>query len=453
MPEQQTLGTMFTDIAEAIRAKNGALTTQYPNQMASAILAIPTGGGTPTLQAKSATPSESQQTITADSGYDGLSSVTVGAVSSTYVGSGVTRQAAKTVTPSSSSQQAVASGVQTTGAVTVAAVPSETKEITTNGTHTPSTGKWFSSVTVAVPTGGTINNQNKSVTPTESQQSVTADTGQTGLGTVTVGAISSTQVGSEISRKDSDDLTASGATVTAPAGQYAEAASTSVATGTAGTPTATKGTVSNHAISVTPSVTNTTGQITGGTKTGTAVSVSASELVSGTLTISSSGTKDVTNYASASVAAGSATAPASISGTAASVSTGTNTLTLSKTISVTPSVSAGYVSSGTAGNSSVSLTASVTTKAAATYYPSTTDQTVAASQYLTGAQTIKAVTVSGLSAANIVSGVTVTVGDSADADRITSVTGSIVINKYYTGSSNPSSSLGSNGDLYLKVVS
>lgn len=151
------------------------------------------------------------------------------------------------------------------------------------------------------------------------------------------------------------------------------------------------------------------------------------------------------------VANGSATAPASISGSSATVSTGTNTLTLSKTVSVTPSVTAGYVSSGTAGNSSVSLTASITTKAAATYYPSTSDQTISASQYLTGTQTIKGVVVSGLSADKVLSGTTVTVGDSADADRITSVSGSVVIQHYYTGSSAPSSSLGVNGDIYLKT--
>ena len=88
------------------------------------------------------------------------------------------------------------------------------------------------------------------------------------------------------------------------------------------------------------------------------------------------------------VASGSATAPATISGTSASISTGTNTLTLSKTVPVTPTVSAGYVSAGTAGNSSVSLTASVTTKGAATITPGTSDQTIASGTYLTGAQTI-----------------------------------------------------------------
>ena len=159
--------------------------------------------------------------------------------------------------------------------------------------------------------------------------------------------------------------------------------------GTAGTPTASKGTVSNHSVSVTPSVTNTTGYITGGTKTGTAVSVSASELVSGTYSVTSSGTKDVTNYASASVPAGSVTAPSTISGSSATVSTGTNTLTLSKSVSNTPNVTtAGYISSGTAGDSSVSLTANVTTKAAATITPGTSNQTIASGTYLTGTQTI-----------------------------------------------------------------
>ena len=88
------------------------------------------------------------------------------------------------------------------------------------------------------------------------------------------------------------------------------------------------------------------------------------------------------------VASGSATAPSTITGTSATVTPGTNTLTLSKTVSVTPTVSAGYVSSGTAGNSDVSLTASVTTKAAATITPGTSNQEIAAGTYLTGKQTI-----------------------------------------------------------------
>ena len=125
---------------------------------------------------------------------------------------------------------------------------------------------------------------------------------------------------------------------------------------------------------------------------GTKITGSAAENDSSDLSVSGATVTVPAGYysssASASVSAGSATAPATISGTSASVSTGTNTLTLSKTVSVTPTVSAGYVSAGTAGNSAVSLTASVTTKGAQTYTPGTTNQTISSGTYLTGTQTI-----------------------------------------------------------------
>lgn len=210
-----------------------------------------------------------------------------------------------------------------------------------------------------------------------------------------------------------------------------------IQTVTAGTPTATKGNVSNHSISITPSVTNEAGYISNGTIEGTPITVSASELVSGTYTVDSSGTKNIINYANISVPSGNTTAPASITGTAATVSTGTNTLTLTKSVSVTPSVTAGYISSGTAGNSSVSLTASISTKAAATITPSTTNQTIAAGTYLTGTQTIAGD--ADLVASNIIS-----------TANIFGVQGSVVVQNYYTGSSVPSSSLGQNGDIYIQ---
>lgn len=69
-----------------------------------------TGGASgAVLQSKTVSPSESAQTIKEDNGYDGLSQVTVNAVSRTYVGSGVTKKSAATYTPSTSNQTIAAS--------------------------------------------------------------------------------------------------------------------------------------------------------------------------------------------------------------------------------------------------------------------------------------------------------------------------------------------------------
>ena len=562
-----------------------------------------------TLQSKTATPSTSSQVITPSSGYTGLSQVTVNPIPSQYI------------------------------------IPTGTKNITSNGNNIDVTA--YASVNVQVPSSGGTMQSKTGIVPTESSQTITPDAGYDGLSSVQIDGISSTYIGSQIHQRTSTDVTVSGATVSIPDGYYENSVDKSVATGTAGTPTATKGTVTSHSITVTPSVTNVSGYINGGTKTGTAVTVSASELVSGTYNVSSSGTADVTNYASISVSSqtlpttvsstssgtkkatitqnvdgvsylnipagfnatsqyyelpvlpvgtktitangtynayslddligysevvvnvsgggggtyqaktgivptessqtitpdtgydalssvqidgisstyvgsgitrrsssdlttsgavvtvpagyyasqetksvstmtlptsasssatsgytskatisrstsnqyinippgynsaggyytvsavanGSATNSGSVSGSSATVSTGTNTITLTKSVSITPTVSAGYVSSGTAGNVSVALTASVTTKSAATITPGTTNQTISSGTYLTGTQTISGD--ANLVGSNIISG-----------KSIFGVSGTVVIQHYYTGSSSPSSSLGVNGDIYLQT--
>lgn len=89
-------------------------------------------------------------------------------------------------------------------------------------------------------------------------------------------------------------------------------------------------------------------------------------------------------------------------------------------------IAAGDLRNGKKGfGSNGEITGNMTEKQAASYEPSTSDQTIAADQYLAGAQVIKAVVVSNLLAAYIAQGVTVKVGSVADDDCIASVTGSL----------------------------
>lgn len=109
--------------------------------------------------------------------------------------------------------------------------------------------------------GGTY--QAKTVSPTESTQNVVPDSGYDALSLVTVEAISSTYVGSGITRRTGTDLTASGPTVSAPAGYYASAVSKSVATASHPAPTLS---ISNAGV-ITATHDQPTGYVTGGTTT------------------------------------------------------------------------------------------------------------------------------------------------------------------------------------------
>lgn len=149
------------------------------------------------LQSKTVIPSENTQTVNPDSSYDALSSVTVEAISNTYIGSSVTKKSAATYTPGTS-DQSIASGQYLNGTQTIkgdsnltaANIKSGVKIFNVTGSYAGSSSG-----------GNTPNLQTKTVTPSESTQTVSPDSGYDGLSKVTVNAISSTYIGSDVTKK------------------------------------------------------------------------------------------------------------------------------------------------------------------------------------------------------------------------------------------------------------
>ena len=137
MAKYQISDSILINIADKIRSKLGTTVKYTLDDINNSIDTVydkgvsdGSGSATPLLQEKTVDPSESTAIVTPDSDMDGLSKVTVNPISSGYVGSGITRQGAKTVTPSESQQVAVQSGVYTTGNIIVSAAEQHKVNVT-----------------------------------------------------------------------------------------------------------------------------------------------------------------------------------------------------------------------------------------------------------------------------------------------------------------------------------
>lgn len=214
----------------------------------------------------SVTPSESAQTL-ATTDLKMTDDVTVDAIPSDYVGSAVPRRTKNDITIT---KIVMPGGVQTPVAIAAKGYyeSNTTKDIPTGTATTPATsitanptvsvdsnGLVAASVSVSQSvtptvnegyviggTAGTVSVQGsstlqistqaaKTITPTETEQTAVAAQKFT-TGEVKVAAIPSDYIGSEVPQKSSSDLTVSGATVTAPAGYYAEAATKTIGNAT-----------------------------------------------------------------------------------------------------------------------------------------------------------------------------------------------------------------------------
>ena len=305
-------------IADAVRSKTGSTSRMNLGEIISGINSITGSGG---INTSDATATSAQI----------LSPYTAYAKGSKITGN-IQSRGAQTITPNSSTQE-IPAGVYLSGKQTISPVPTQEKTVSTNGVVTPDSGKYLSKVTVNVASsgGGGLDTSDATATASDILSGKTA-------------YAKGTKITGNIATKTSSNLTASGATVTVPAGYYASDASKSVSTATQATPSIS---VSDSGL-ITASATQTAGYVSAGTKSATSqLTTQAAKTVtpttqsqtavasgvyttgaitvgaipssyiqpSGTLNITTNGTHDVKNYASAQVSitsSGGITIPSTI---------------------------------------------------------------------------------------------------------------------------------------------